>query len=413
MHLVDGIAMQVYFLNPERDTSSNRSAWLEKRLRTSIPDLISINKIEDVTASKDKSTTYILLAASAANSLIFDRFIRMTAQYGKDVFFILISDDISAADYKRLVRGGNADWVSADRATEEILEIFEKRRNIAHSISAGHARQTVAIAFVPCAGGVGNSTLIAEVGVQFSAAKIRKERMVCAVDLDLQTSHICDYLDIEPRLQIQEVSADPERLDAQLFDIFVSHHSSGLDVFAAPRSKFDMCGLQERALDALFDKIVSQYDLIMLDLPVTSFPWSTQIIANCDAVLVTTINTVPGLRQVTETLSAIRSYRVNAGPVAVVVNRCERTMLGGIARSKHIKSVLGHEKVFMVGHDPAFVESTNTGRPLALTSRSGRTARELAAITEFCAEIKPVSAASGEAVDAFKLIDAATAARSN
>ncbi len=408
-----GCKMQVYFLNMERDTSSNRNASLEKRIRKSIPDLISINKIEDAAASKDKSTTYILFAASAPNSLSFDRFIRISAQYGKDVFFILISDDISAADYKRLVRSGNADWVSTERAPEEILEIFEKRRNVAHSISAVHGRQTVAIAFVPCAGGVGNSTLIAEVGVQFSAAKIRKERTVCAVDLDLQTSHICDYLDIEPRLQIQEVSADPERLDAQLFDIFVSHHSSGLDVFAAPRSKFNMCGLQERALDALFDKIVSQYDLIMLDLPVTSFPWSTKIIANCDAVLVTTINTVPGLRQVTETLSAIRSYRVNAGPVAVIVNRCERTILGGIARSKHVKSVLGHEKVFLVGHDPAFVESTNTGRPLALTSRHGRTARELSAIREFCAEIKPVGAASGEAADDFKLIDATTAARSN
>ncbi len=404
--------MQVYFLNPELDTSSNPSASLEKRLRNSIPNLISVKKIEEAAVAKDKPT-YILLYVSATTSLSFERFIRMTAQYERDVFFILISGDISAADYKRLVRAGNADWVSADRATEEILEIFEKRRNIAHSIPAGHGRQTVAIAFVPCAGGVGNSTLVAEVGVQFKVGKNRKERKVCAVDLDLQTSHICDYLDIEPRLQIQEISAHPERLDAQLFDIFVSHHSSGLDVFAAPRSKFNMCDLQERALDALFDKVVSQYDVIMLDLPVTSFSWSTQIIANCDAVLLTTINTVPGLRQVTETLSAIRSYRVNAGPVAVVVNRCERKMLGGIARSKHVKSVLGDEKVFLVGHDPAFVESTNTGRPLALGSQYGRTARELSAIREFCAEIKPVGAALGQAAEPFKLTDATAVARSN
>ncbi len=402
--------MQVYFLNLERDTSSNRSVSLEKRIRNSIPDLISINKIEEVAAGKDE-TAYILFYASATNSLGFDRFVRMAAQYGRGVFFILISEDISAADYKRLIRSGNADWASADRATEEILEIVEKRRNIAHSIPVAHDRQTVAIAFVPCAGGVGNSTLVAEIGVQFKAAKGRVERKICAVDLDLQTSHICDYLDIEPRLQIQEISAHPERLDAQLFDIFVSHHSSGLDVFAAPRSKFNMCDLQERALDVLFDKIVSQYDLIMLDLPVTSFPWSTQIIANCDAVLVTTINTVPGLRQVTETLSAIRSYRVNAGPLAVVVNRCERAMLGG-ARSKYVKSVLGHEKVFLVRHDPAFVESTNTGRPQALGSRYGRTARELSAIREFCAEIKPIGAASGEAAEPFKLTHATAAVRS-
>ena len=36
------------------------------------------------------------------------------------------------------------------------------------------------------------------------------------VDLDFQTSHLCDYLDSEPRLQIDELSNAPERLDDQL-----------------------------------------------------------------------------------------------------------------------------------------------------------------------------------------------------
>ena len=38
-------------------------------------------------------------------------------------------------------------------------------------------------------------------------------------------------------MQIQEIAANPDRLDAQLFELFVSHHGSGLDVLAAPRSK--------------------------------------------------------------------------------------------------------------------------------------------------------------------------------
>ena len=39
------------------------------------------------------------------------------------------------------------------------------------------------------------------------------EPEVCLIDLDFQSSNVCDYLDIEPRLQIREISADPDRLD--------------------------------------------------------------------------------------------------------------------------------------------------------------------------------------------------------
>ena len=73
---------------------------------------------------------------------------------------------------------------------------------------------------------------------------IRRGRRICLLDLDLQTSHLCDHLDIEPRLQIQEILENPDRLDAQLFDLFVSRHAaSGIDVLASPRSRGDPVGL--------------------------------------------------------------------------------------------------------------------------------------------------------------------------
>src|SRR5947208_42107 len=73
--------------------------------------------------------------------------------------------------------------------------------------------------------------------ILLKTAKRTRARRVCLLDLDFQNSHVCDYLDIEPRMQIHEIAANPERLDAQLFDLFVSHHTSGLDVLAAPRSR--------------------------------------------------------------------------------------------------------------------------------------------------------------------------------
>ena len=141
------------------------------------------------------------------------------------------------------------------------------------------------VAFVPSAGGVGNSTLAIEVGIQLKTAKRTRGRRICLLDLDFQNSHVCDYLDIEPRMQIHEIATNPERLDAQLFDLFVSHHSSGLDVLAVPRSRDNPPDLDPQTLEALFRMIASRYDLILLDLPVPWFNWTRQLLSAAEVVL--------------------------------------------------------------------------------------------------------------------------------
>ena len=385
--------MLIYYLSLEF------SADIENRIREVIPDLVKVKSFEDIQqdrSGKADSATYVLVVGPANAGTYFDRLLSIAAQYREQMFFILISEDISASDYKRLIRTGGADWVSAAKAPQEIMEIIARRRVTPKTaVSATDGRQPVAVAFVPSAGGVGNTTLVAEIGVQLKTGKTTKERKICAIDLDFQSSNLCDYLDIEPRLQIQEISASPERLDAQLFEIFISRHSSGLDVFAAPRSNFNVCDLTDEALDKLFDMISSRYDLILIDLPVTSFSWTADVVANCDSVLVTGINTIPCLRQVSEALSAIRSYRVHSGPIAVIINRCERRMWGGVARGNHVQTVLRQETVFFVGGDPAaFVDSTNTGTPLSLSSRYRKAAREIAAVSAFCAEVKSLRVVS-------------------
>ena len=96
------------------------------------------------------------------------------------MFFILISEDISTSDYKRLIQTGRADWVSIARAPQEILEILARRRAASKATASPvDGRQPTAIAFVPSAGGVGNTTLVAEIGSQLKTGKMGKERRIC------------------------------------------------------------------------------------------------------------------------------------------------------------------------------------------------------------------------------------------
>jgi len=386
--------MPVYFLSANFDIE--KIAAIERQVRSAIPDLIKIRSLEEVAqsvAGESNQQNYVLLVASTKESGHFGKIIEAASRDRGHMFLILISDDISASDYKRLVRTGGADWVSASAIPQEILDIMSRQRAGSQAMPARRVRPVV-VSFVPSAGGVGNTTLALEMSAHLGTSKAAANRRICIVDLDFQSSHVCDYLDIEPRLQIQEISSNPERLDDQLFDIFVSRHSSGLHVFAAPRTSFNFCDLNVAALDKLFDMISTRYDLIVIDLPVPWFGWTSQVIAGSDGVVVTGINTIPGLRQIAETVAAVRDACSASGQVAVAVNRCEHRLVGGIVRRQHVEKVLGREKIFYVRNDPMMVQSVNTGTPMALTNAARKASREIASLGEFCAGLKSSQAVS-------------------
>ena len=105
-------------------------------------------------------------------------------------------------------------------------------------------------------------------------------------------------------------------------------------------------------------------------------------------MIVTGIKTIPCLRQVSETIGAIRSSRPESGPVAVAINRCEQGLLGGVARRNHVKSVLPNEAIFFIrDYKKTIVESINTGIPVSPRGNR-RMVREIAAVTSFCLGLK-------------------------
>jgi pilus assembly protein CpaE len=371
---------------------------LEQRIRAKMPDVESVSRMDEITKALPKGgeggLACILFPVVLNSPESFDRMVSIATEYRNSLFFIFISDDIPASDYKRLVQTGGADWASTCGAADEIADILARigRGSAADISEAQPTTEPVMVAFVPSAGGVGNSLLAIEVGVQLKKAKRTRNRRICLVDLDFQNSHVCDYLDIEPRMQIHDIATNPDRLDAQLFNHFVSHHGSGLDVLAVPRSREKTPDIDLETLEVLFRMIATQYDLILLDLPVVWFGWTRQLLSSVEVVFVTGVNTIPGLRQVSETLKAVRTVDRRPAKVAVVLNRCEAHLMGGIARRNHVKNLLGEEEVHFVREDTEnAVQAANTGIPMA--GRGGKASKDIAPIAQIAADAKPVPAA--------------------
>jgi pilus assembly protein CpaE len=392
--------MSIYLLRSKIATGEPTA--VERELLTALPNLIeatSLERIVEHVNAKREGSAIVLVIPPPNNAAYFDQLMDLAGHHRDEIFLILISDEISASDYKRLVRTGSADWASAKNGSREVLEIIGRRQQSSTShgtvLVQPATKQPVTIAFLPSAGGVGNTTLVVEVAAYLRNNKTTRDRKVCIIDLDFQNSHICDYLDTEPRLRIEEISNAPERLDDQLFELFRTHHASGIDVLAAPRTKFASENLNINALDALFNMIAKRYDLVLIDLPVVWFNWTAQVIAASDAIVITGVNTIPYLRQISETLTLIRSSVSPTAQIGIVLNKSERTMLGGIARRQHVKKVLEDEQVFFVAYRAEAIESANMGVPMMLGPAAGKIQKELAGLADFCAAVKSTRARSG------------------
>jgi pilus assembly protein CpaE len=384
--------MQVYLLNAGLDPAELSD--LEARIRISVPNLHRIEMLEALRVDRLRSDVEeeekpcVLYPVRSSAEVSFDHLIDIAVQYHEFCFIIFISDEISATHYKRLLQTGAGDWVSTRNAPQEIADVLWRR--MAPSPAPQSERRKAAIAaLVSSGGGVGNSTLAVEIGAQLKTNKSTRERSVCLIDLDFQNSHICDYLDIEARLQIDELAANPGRLDAQLLELFLSHHSSGLDVLAAPRSKAHPLELNVAALDTLFGMVSEKYHFVLVDLPASWLAWTPPILSASALVVVVGLNTIPSLRAVHDTLEAVRATKPFTAEIAVAINRCESGLLGGVARRQHAKTVLRGENILFIRDDRhAARESVDTGVPIALASRGSRLSKDIAQITNLVAGLQ-------------------------
>ena len=241
--------MTIYLMQGTDDAT--RVDEIEGKLKSTIPDLKRVPSLEDIDeiSINGVERSIVVLVAAAPEIGDVENLIDVVSRHPRNIFFIVIGGDISARDYKRLIQSGNADWVAEAGLPQEILEIVGR-------VSApAPARNAHAVSFVPSAGGVGNSTLAIETAIHLVRDKSTTDAKVALVDLDFQSSHVCDYLDIAPKFQFDEIVAAPGRLDDQLLSAFISRHPSGLDVFAASRSRFHTRDLGIEALSALFDRM--------------------------------------------------------------------------------------------------------------------------------------------------------------
>jgi pilus assembly protein CpaE len=219
--------------------------------------------------------------------------------------------------------------------------------------------------FLPAVGGAGVTTLALQSAMLLLNSGPGGRSSTCLVDLDFQHGACADYLDLEPRLNLNEIEPRPERLDRQLMEVMLSHHPSGLAVIAAPNRPAEMRSFDPDVVTRLLDMVSTQFDYVVFDMPRTWFSWTDSVLLGSDELFIVSEMTVPGLRHAKQLVEAVRE-RLGDGPKPkVIVNRFEQQMFSTGLRKNDIERVLGDSFAACIPNHYAIVrEAIDRGVPL-------------------------------------------------
>jgi pilus assembly protein CpaE len=231
----------------------------------------------------------------------------------------------------------------------------------------GDARADAQIyTLLPSAGGVGVTTLAIQTAMLLLNSRGSRMRpSTCLVDLDIQHGAVADYLDLEPRHDLGEIEPRPERLDRQLLEVMLSHHSSGLAVVAAPHRPAEMRSFDPTVVTRLLDLVSSNFDYVIFDMPRTWFSWTDSVLLGSNQIYIVSEATVPGLRHAKQLVAAIKSRLDEAPKPQVIVNRFNQKLFSSGLTRNDLEQVLGESFAAAIPNDYALVrEAIDRGVPL-------------------------------------------------
>jgi pilus assembly protein CpaE len=218
--------------------------------------------------------------------------------------------------------------------------------------------------FLAASGGVGLTTLAIETAMLLMRNGGERSS-TCLVDLDFQHGSCCDYLDLEPRLDLDEIEPRPDRLDRQLLEVMISEHPSGLKVIAAPSRPAEMRSFDFEVVTRLLDLVAAHFDNVVIDVPRTWFAWTDSVLVGSNRLFIVTEMTVPGLKHARHLVSVIRERLADGPKPEVIVNRFEQRMFGPGLRRADIEQALGDTLAAMVPNNFRLVsEAIDRGVPL-------------------------------------------------
>ncbi len=180
---------------------------------------------------------------------------------------------------------------------------------------------------VGAVGGCGATTIAVEIASTL-ARRTPGDRRVALVDLNLNDGAASAYLGAPPQMLLGDAGISPDRIDQALLEAFSARVGGGLDLFACPRDPRGFTKVSTAAVCRLLEVACQVYDWVIVDVPRHHQPWTLDVLAGSDEILVVSELTVPALIAA-RSLAGEMEIDLPEGPKPrIILNRLANRVLG-------------------------------------------------------------------------------------
>ena len=221
-------------------------------------------------------------------------------------------------------------------------------------------------AFIGAKGGCGVTSVVTQLGALF-ASSFSKKTLV--VDLHTDFGDAALYLGLTRyRYHFFELIENTDRLDAELLQSFLAHHSSGLDLIPAPEGNDTPRRILPGAIAQTFDFLKARYDYILVDMAPGLSDENLEMIRHCDQLHVITVAEVSALRNAVRHFDYLTRKEIPRERFRVILNRHQKRSL---ISEGEIEKTIGQRIYWKVPNQYAHVvKAINGGDPIASLSSS-------------------------------------------
>ena len=338
------------------------------------------------------NATVAIVDFNAQNPDEFMALQRLTGRIGRWPPVIAVTGGFDAEVGRRLVHMRVADFLVKP---VNAIDLVRACARVAQGPAEEEAREAEIFTFLPAAGGVGVTTLAIQTALTLLKNGPRGGVKTCLVDLDFQHGACADYLDLEPRLDLNEIEPRPERLDRQLLEVMLSHHATGLAVIAAPHRPAEMRSFDPNVVTRLLDLVSSNFDFVVIDMPRTWFSWTDNVLVGSNRLYIVSEMTVPGLRHAKQLVTAISERLGPDLQPKVIVNRFEQRLFAPGLRRGDIKQALGLSYAGTIPNNYRLVrEAIDRGVPLEEVKAGNNVVSELKKLLLLSRDARPSASAA-------------------
>jgi pilus assembly protein CpaE len=220
------------------------------------------------------------------------------------------------------------------------------------------------ITFIGAKGGCGVTTIVTHLGALLAGSYRRK---TLVIDLHHDVGDAALYLKLTNyRYHAYDLAENTDRLDSDLLQSFVLHHSSGLDVIPGPEGVEAARHVASGAISQLLEFLRPRYEFILLDVAPGLSNGNMEVARVSDQLNLVTVAEVSAVRNVVRYVDQLKAdYKEK---IRVILNRHQKR---SPITDEQIEKVVKQDIFWKVPNQYAHVlKAIHGGDPLAQNSSS-------------------------------------------